>query len=78
MFWKYSTAFIVRLPVITQFDWSVRGQYFPLFPVPIVMQKSYNKSIIAIPQVGQYGEIFRIAFPVMQQYSYMYSTGKLQ
>ena len=59
------------MPVITQFDWSVRGQYFPVLPAryclcietlviaPIVTRKSYNKYIIAIPRVGQYGEIFR-------------------
>ena len=27
--------FIVWLRVITQFDWSVSGQYFPVLPVPI-------------------------------------------
>ena len=31
-----------------------------LLPVSIVTQKSYNKSIIAIPWVGQSGEIYRI------------------
>ena len=30
-----------------------------LLPVPIVTRKSYNKSSIAIPRVGQYREIFR-------------------
>ena len=43
-------------------DLSVRGRNFPiiarsLLPVPIVMQKLYNKFIIAIPTVWQYGEI---------------------
>ena len=56
------------LHVTAQFDWSVRGQYFTILPVPIEMlvilpvlvtRKSYYKYIIAIPPVGQYGEIFR-------------------
>ena len=46
--------------VITQFDWSVRGQYFPVLPAPVETlviacadsDAEVNKSIIAIPQVN--------------------------
>ena len=40
-------------------DLSVTHIARSLLPVPIAMQKLYNKFIIAIPMVGQYGEIFR-------------------
>ena len=55
---------VSQLSLIGQLEGNI-SPYCPLviarslLPVPIVTRKSYNKSIIAIPQIGQYGEIFR-------------------
>ena len=70
----YSQVYVVRLrPVLTisiSYCWSIALEINKSVAMALPRSKSYNKYIIAVPWVGQYGEIFSsrvavLALPVV-------------